>query len=172
MIRCQFAADGEVRTCEIVRQLSDLPIAECRVGADACEACIRQSVPQARNHVTVSMALSNVRRVEPSRHAEMLLILTAPPDGVGTELSALIARFLRIEPIPGCKCREHAATMNRMGIAWCSVNVSTIVDWLKYEADARQLPFSKIGARALVCLAIRLANRTRKRKGDEWRGVP
>lgn len=81
-----------------------------------------------------------------------------PGRGVGTELKKLLAA-MRIVPRPGCKCLERAAQMDRAGIAWCDTHISTIVGWLREEAESRGLPFVYAAARLLVRRAIRNARR-------------
>ncbi len=172
MIQCPHFRDMYgTQTCEVVRELSGLPVGECRVGEDACRACIALPDARTRNHVTISMTLANIRRVEPERYVDASRELLAPPDGVGTELKSMLAR-IGITSEPGCKCNLHAAEMNRRGIAWCRANVDTIVGWLKEEAKRRRMPFSGFAAMPLVHLAIMRAERRRERMGSQWRGVP
>lgn len=76
--------------------------------------------------------------------------------GVGTELSALLARW-GIKEKAGCKCKSRAALMDARGIAWCENHIETIVGWLQEEAVKRRLPFVKTLGRLLIRKAIRSA---------------
>jgi len=76
--------------------------------------------------------------------------------GTGTELKALL-RMVGITSSPSCSCNARAEDMDSKGIKWCLWNVRTVVGWLKEEAVKRQLPFSSLGAGALVCAAVACA---------------
>jgi hypothetical protein len=83
--------------------------------------------------------------------------------GPGTELKALLRRYLRIVTKPGCKCNARAKTMDDKGCQWCLNNLETIVGWLKEEHTRQKilLPFVPLAAKQLVKLAVRNA----KKKG-------
>ncbi len=81
-----------------------------------------------------------------------------PHPGAGTELKKLLAT-IGITSTPNCSCNRRAATMNSNGIEWCKQNMSTILDWLKEESAKRKLPFVRFGAKKLVQLAIRRAEK-------------
>jgi hypothetical protein len=63
---------------------------------------------------------------------------TATQGGAGTELKKLLSK-LGLKPAANCKCNQHIAEMNQMGIAWCTANIDTIVGWLREEADRIKL---------------------------------
>ena len=76
--------------------------------------------------------------------------------GPGTELKALL-RMVGITSSPSCSCNARAEDMDSKGMKWCLWNVRTIVGWLKEEADKRKLPFTSLGAGALVYAAVACA---------------
>lgn len=76
--------------------------------------------------------------------------------GPGTELKALL-KYIGIVATPNCSCNARAAEMDRREAetpGWCAENIETILDWLKEQADARGLPFIRMGAKVLVRRAI------------------
>lgn len=81
-----------------------------------------------------------------------------PPEGVGTELKRILARFW-IKSKPGCGCDRYAAIMNIRGIAWCVANVEWIIAKLAKEAKRRKIPFLRPAAALLLRWAIRNAKR-------------
>lgn len=95
---------------------------------------------------------------------------TAPTDigGPGTELKELL-RFLGFTASPTCSCNARARAMDENELrepGWCERNIETILDWLKEQADARGLPFIRVGARILVKRAISQAKRKSAQKGN------
>jgi hypothetical protein len=76
----------------------------------------------------------------------------------GTELKGLLKR-VGIEASPDCSCNHRAATMDQMGCQWVKDNAEMVVDWLGEEANKRGLPFFRPAGKALVALAVRLAER-------------
>lgn len=85
---------------------------------------------------------------------------TNNPDGVGTELKNLLAKWpFNIVATPNCSCNARAAEMNRKGIDWCESNIDTITGWLKEEAEKRGLLFIDFAAKLLVKKAIKNAKR-------------
>ena len=82
--------------------------------------------------------------------------------GPGTELKKIFDKIL-IKKKEGCNCDKHAAAMNRWGCDKCLENIDIIVGWLRDEAKERDLPFSEMGAKALIRLAVR---RARKKKDE------
>lgn len=81
-----------------------------------------------------------------------------PEEGPGTELKALLAK-VGITSTPTCSCNARAMEMNRQGVQWCKDNEELILGWLKEEAEKRNLPFVKFGARMLLRRAIRNAEK-------------
>ena len=82
-----------------------------------------------------------------------------PPECLaGSELKKLLGR-VGITASPDCSCSHRAATMDQMGCPWVKENLDLVVDWLGEEAGKRGLPFFRPAGRALVTLAVRLAER-------------
>jgi hypothetical protein len=79
----------------------------------------------------------------------------------GTELKKLLGR-VGIEATPNCSCNSRAATMDQKGCQWTKDNVEMVVDWLGEEASKRGLPFFRPAGKALVALAVKLAERKAK----------
>lgn len=76
------------------------------------------------------------------------------PDGAGSILSNFLKK-IGITSTPNCLCRQRAIEMNEKGPEWCLQNVETIVQWLKEEADKRQLLYQDWCIKALVNRAIK-----------------
>ena len=74
-------------------------------------------------------------------------------NGPGTELKKILG-YIGFKSSENCSCQAKAKIMNHMGINWCKDNIDIIVQWLKEEADRRNLPFSAIVAKKIVQLAI------------------
>lgn len=73
---------------------------------------------------------------------------------VGTELKRLLALF-GIKPEAGCPCEKRAMIMDAKGIEWCRAHEDRIVQWLREEAERRNLPFFDTIGHRLVRRAIR-----------------
>jgi glycosyltransferase involved in cell wall biosynthesis len=82
----------------------------------------------------------------------------APEKGPGTEMKKMLAK-IGIHATETCSCNARAIQMDLKGCDWCEENISTIVDWLKEEADKRGLPFVKTAGKMLVRRAIKRARR-------------
>jgi len=87
--------------------------------------------------------------------------------GPGTHLTAILADWFGIRSRPGCPCRKMAAKMDTNGPEWCEGGgLGEIVAAMKAEHSKRwakgtlKIPFTEIGARALVRLACRRARRS------------
>lgn len=78
------------------------------------------------------------------------------PNGAGTILSNFLKK-IGITSTPTCKCRQRAIEMNEKGNDWCLQNVETIVEWLKEEADKREMIYQDWCIRALVNRSIKRA---------------
>lgn len=78
--------------------------------------------------------------------------------GAGTELKKLL-KLIGITASPTCSCNARAKTMDENGIQWCEDNKDTIIEWLQEEANKRNLPFSHIGAKIILNLAIKKAQK-------------
>jgi len=96
----------------------------------------------------------------------------APPatdGGPGTELKALL-KLIGITATPNCSCNARAKAMDENEAkepGWCAANIETILDWLKEQADARGLPFLRVGAKILVKRAIANAKRKKPAKDNK-----
>ena len=82
--------------------------------------------------------------------------------GPGTELKRLLAS-IGINASSNCACNGKAKTMDVRGVEWCTVNVGTIVGWLREEASRRGLPFVDVVGRMLVRRAIHNARKEAQR---------
>lgn len=78
---------------------------------------------------------------------------TAPQDGPGSELKALLAK-IGITASPTCQCNTMATTMNRWGESSLD-HIEEIVDVMEQSAKDRGLPFLRAVGRQLVKLAVR-----------------
>ncbi len=153
--------------CRVASELAEF---EVKTSANACDACQRNSNPQAINVVTIGMALVNRRRRrKPVSELKKLLANYMPENtdpgiikfaafqpGPGSELKKMLTWFAR--PSESCSCETRAATMNDWGVAGCRENLDTIIEWLIEEAQIRGLPhgkFTRVVARQLVLTAIR-----------------
>jgi hypothetical protein len=56
--------------------------------------------------------------------------------------------------------------MDRNGCEWVDANMSTVVGWLREQAEARGLPFLDMAGRALVRVAVRNARRAATPAGE------
>lgn len=163
MTDCKYYHDG---ICEIASKLADRParIEDPRT----CDKCKRQSVPMAANHMTASVALAAITdKQERKEYARRLrsYIPVVRSYGPGQELTRILHR-VGFRPLAGCKCSEHAKTMDKKGVQWCKDNLDTIVTWLEEEAQRRGFGviFSRLGARQIVLLAIWNAERQQKKR--------
>ncbi|NDD53466.1 hypothetical protein EBZ39_06265 [bacterium] len=84
-----------------------------------------------------------------------------PQPGPGEELKKLLAK-IGIKATPNCSCNARANIMDARGVAWCKENESTIVGWLREEAEKRNLPFVDLAGKLLIRRAIALAEKTAK----------
>lgn len=154
----------------------------CKASVEACRNCVQRENDRQPNSMTVGLAI--LAAGPSSREAARMVVVygtlidkadastDAPPDGVGTELKRLIARWLRVSPDSTCRCNEYSAELNRRGISWCESHVPEIAQRLKHEAQARKMLFNGLVARQFVCFAIRAARKQKDALGDQWRGVP
>lgn len=81
--------------------------------------------------------------------------------GPGTHLKRILKRYFRIKAGRGCKCEPTAKEMDRKGCEWSWENREPIVDVMQAEAKQRKLKlvFTRLGARQLLRVAIKLARR-------------
>jgi hypothetical protein len=99
--------------------------------------------------------------------------LTARLAGPGSSLKHLLSR-IGIVATGSCDCNAMARMMDREGPAWCREHIEEIVDVMQAEAEKRKLPFLRIGAAALVKLAIRAAEKAASKQdaaAADWRAV-
>jgi hypothetical protein len=81
--------------------------------------------------------------------------------GCGQELKATL-KLIGIEAAPGCSCNARAAMMDDWGPAKCREELETILDWLKEEADKRNM--GHLYVRPVVKLAVLRAIRAAEKK--------
>jgi hypothetical protein len=86
---CPHKVDGY---CQISSDLAQVPVP---IAQDACEACIQQSPPRAKNSVTCSKAIQYRTLVGMLPTPELLECIKPPTQGVGTELELLIEKTRR-----------------------------------------------------------------------------
>lgn len=89
-----------------------------------------------------------------------------PGYGPGTELKALLSK-VGITSTPTCSCNARANHMDIQGIQWCRDNEELILEWLKEEAEKRNLPFIAFGAKMLIRRAIKNAEKKAKKAADQ-----
>lgn len=147
---------------------------ECVPVPESCRACALLPNAFTANPVTIGVAILAVGPKHPAAGQVIRtfghLVPRGTPSkvdrpasgGAGSELKAMLG-WLGFDVTPRCNCAKHAETMDGNGVEWCEQNVSMIVGWLKYEASARQLTFSKTAATVLVKLAIARARAKMKR---------
>jgi hypothetical protein len=85
----------------------------------------------------------------------------AAAPGPGAYLKKYLSR-IGITATPNCSCNAKARHMDEMGIEWCEANLTTIVGWLKEEAEKRRLPFFEWPAKMLVQKAIKSAKKAKE----------
>jgi hypothetical protein len=125
---------------------------------------ISRSVPVSvpfRGTVPADAVASAVRTLLGDRPGKgvVRIVVEREVSGPGSELMAILHR-LGFRATPGCKCRQRAETMDRMGCDWCDANVPLIVGWLREEATKRGLPFLDAAGAMLVRRAIKNAKKS------------
>lgn len=83
--------------------------------------------------------------------------------GPGSELKALLKKWLGVSATTNCSCNAHAAQMDKWGPDECERHLQEIVGWLKTQASDRGLPFSQLIAEQIIRLAIRRARKVVKK---------
>lgn len=97
------------------------------------------------------------------RHPEMVAPQHRDRGLAGSELKALLARWLGILADSGCRCDEMAARMDHWGPDESERRIDEIVAHMREEHARRQadgrtrLPWIEAGARQLVLLACKRA---------------
>ena len=151
------------------------------VAVDGCYRCgscgrtvrSRQRPTAACGNAAKQEAASLCKNLAAAGSTEAKLSIVAPAEsprvvvahGPGTELKALLKDWLGIEASPTCSCNRMARTMNERGPEWCESEkgMAEILGVMRAEhskrwADGRtRLPWTDVGARALVLLACRRA---------------
>lgn len=164
---CQYISknpDG-TESCLIAFELSGV---DCQTSEGACTKCKSLHDAMCPNSVTASLAISGIRKHKPDdlrkmmKHLDPLFATHRTNhenigDGPGTELKRILSWFAT--DTPSCECLNHAITMNTWGPDGCRINMEIILEWLKIESEAREIPYSKGIAKALVNLAIRRAEK-------------
>ncbi len=78
--------------------------------------------------------------------------------GPGDHLHAMLLKWFRVKPEPGCKCPERVRQMNAWGSAGCREHLDEIVEWLIEECIRRKIPVV-IGTRTMIKRLVLLAIR-------------
>lgn len=112
------------------------------------EQCREAIVGKDGDRLMVDADHHNYPKVAPQQPAQ---------GGPGSELKALLGRWLGIQAKPTCPCNARAAQMDAWGPEECEKRIEEILDWLASEAQERRLPFVRIAARQMVLMAIRQA---------------
>jgi hypothetical protein len=94
------------------------------------------------------------------------LVARSAPEGAGTEMHALLARF-GLTASGDCKCNKRAAYLDEMGCDWAEANIDEVVGWLRESAAERGLPFLDVAGRMLVRRAIANARKAEARRAKE-----
>lgn len=118
-------------------------------GEDACHVCQQQDVPMAPNHVTASLAISEIAKHSPSRVSSAVealkhLLARHEPmrledvgEGVGSELHEIVkAKGWEIRP--GCGCIVMIAMMNNSGADWCWKYRDQVFEVMLFEFHRRE----------------------------------
>lgn len=149
--------------CKIAEELCGY---KTETSDSACQHCLQLPNSRSPNSVTASLAIGTLRKDHPEKVAEVLPVLkplfnTVTPteseigEGPGTELKKILSWFAK--DTPSCKCLDRARMMNVWGPQGCRNTMTTILGWLKEEADNRGLPFIESVAKQFVILAINRA---------------
>jgi hypothetical protein len=82
------------------------------------------------------------------------------PCGCGQNVKKFL-KMIGIEASPTCSCNQRAAIMDSMGPKWCREHIEEILDWLKGEADARNMGhlYIRPAVKLMVTRAIRQAEK-------------
>lgn len=59
----------------------------------------------------------------------------------------------------GCRCDAFAQFLDEVGCKWCEVHFEDIIKELKNRSQEFNYPFSELGARVMLKIAIKLADR-------------
>lgn len=62
--------------------------------------------------------------------------------GPGSYLKSMFSWFF-LNPTADCPCEQHARQMDEWGPDGCLENLTTIVGWIKEEAESRRLTFNE-----------------------------
>lgn len=104
-------------------------------------------------------------QVDPSGHHSVSAVCNC-----GCQLKHLLAKFWIVNRA-GCQCAKHADQMDQWGPDKCLQRMDTILAWMEKEAQERQLPFTRKGAKAMVRIAIWRAKRAIKKAEEKQRDL-
>jgi len=111
--------------------------------------------------LTVLSKLLPDKPYEPVKLYPGTMTLDGLPCGAGQELKATL-KLLGIEAAEGCSCNARATMMDIWGPEKCRQDIETILDWLKEEADKRNM--GHLYVRAFVKVAVLRAIRAAEKK--------
>lgn len=129
-------------TCEIASDLAEKPVSIIPEVCYACENCER---PRRVNVFTANLALTANPKIDEERiHA----VINGNISGFGTKLHNLFSVFFN--DTPDCQCPGHRDILDVWTPDYISKHLDQVVNWLKYAAIQRRLPFSSTLARYLL----------------------
>lgn len=132
--------------------------------AEACKHCQSSDPPQGFNKVTAGICRTILQRKGEKVPSQVTKAMGLPPEtGPGTELKNILSWF-GVKEVKGCKCKEHAAQMNKWGPDKCEQKLEQIVSWLSEELQRRSLPNGPI-VRSALRVAVKAA--IKRSKGAE-----
>lgn len=156
--------------CAVVAELANLVRIDT-VTDRACDACLRQGRPHAKNKVTLDLAIAALQRAGKSDAASKMfrdnpdvyrfapvhdqsfrLKAVQAGSGVGSHLWRLLAE-LGISHDSGCSCLQWAEMLNGWGVAGSRLARDEIADHLKQEAK-------KLGWKKLIWKSVEAAARS------------
>lgn len=111
--------------------------------------------------LTVLSKLPPDKPYEPVKLYQGTLDEDGKPCGCGQELKATL-KLLGIEAAEGCSCNARAQMMDIWGPEKCRQEIETILDWLKEEADKRNM--GNLYIRPVVKVAVLRAIRSAEKK--------
>ena len=155
-------------SCQLVSELSLLPIEKSVITDEACRQCLAMGKGNVVNTVTIGVSISLLHRnglFSPKKHA-YLVNAVASAKGVGRILSEMLSWIAK--PDDGdCYCNSRAAIMDVWGPVKCEEEMETIVGWLlegaeKHKVDWVPKSLQASTARILTMEAIRKAKKYAK----------
>lgn len=131
-LECPHLHQGQ---CEIASELAGKAVS---VPSHVCKLCLTCDRPHRLNFYTLSLA--HEANPEVDRAKLQQLIEEGRKDGFGTRLKSMIGRF--VQPDGNCSCTGHQDILDAWTAEHIAANLNQVVEWLKNEAEKRQLPFS------------------------------